>query len=123
MSECFLALIPKREKEIMRAKNFWLEEIDSISKINEVIPARNLGKSHLLSHPPTSYLTPGFIATTSKVLGNWHLSLTRISPQSSSWAFVYLNWALVCRALFQKQKFDRTTTSIFQWLPCLQGKV
>lgn len=39
-----------------------------VSKINVVTPVRNLGQfPQLLSHPPTSHLSPGSIATTSKV--------------------------------------------------------
>lgn len=134
-TECVLAWILKGEREIMRAKNFWLEEIDGISKINAIIPARNLGKSHLLSHPTTSYLSPGSIATTSKVplipihlpalrFRHWHLSLSLglyLSPPAGPLSSSFC--ALVCRALFLKQKFDGTTSSIFQWLHCLQGKV
>lgn len=106
-TECVLAWILKREKEIMRAKNFWLEEIDGISKINAIIPVRTWGNLLFfliplypicpqvpLPPPPKCLSYPSIPYYLVQTLAS--LSLTRILSQSPSWAFVQL---ILCTGL------------------------
>lgn len=110
--------------------------IDSISKVNKVIPIINLGKSpQLLSHPPTSYLTPSFIAATFKMpftptcpslislplsgSYTWPLSLTWFHLRAPAGSLPSLFSALASRVLFLKQNSYWATLSILQQLPHL----
>lgn len=114
--------------------------IDGISQVNKVTPNRNLGKSpQLLSHLPTSYLTPGSIAATFKMpftptcpspiplplsgSDTWSLSLTWFHLRLLAGSLPSAFSVLASRVLFLKQNSDWATPSILQQLACLQEKV